>query len=741
MKNKNMKSITLFFPILFLMSVFGYSQPKKAEDIREFIWGENDTYKAIPETPQKWKNESAIVIFDNQNHYYNKSKKSLDNFFLTRRIIKLNDKAAVERFSEFNYPTFVIDGIKEIKTWMGIKIIKPNGEVKEIDVEKEKIKTSTDKAVYYYGFIKSKVKSDQIYKLAIPQLETGDIIDFYIYSYEEYKTDGNYVMDPIETTLNGEYPIMDFLLKLKVENDFFINFNSYNGAPNLEDITKPKQRDKEYQITAKNIEKKESLQWIYPLVEYPAYKFQICFAKSGSYEKSTFAFLSEKEDIVKKNVSQDEILKKFKSPISLDIVEKNIKRYFKDKQYSKEELAKEAYYYMRHFYFNQYIEAAVADNKNLVVWSPYEHYSANAVVITYNHKFLSRYASFLKKNKIPFEIVLTKKRYDGTMNDLLIRKNLEWLIKVNTTTPFYAFPIDNHTMIGWIPSLLEGNDAYSLKYDKKYFRTETIEKVTLPVSLHSNNNSTEISSITFSDDISSIQVEKKSHHKGHNKISEINRRLTYLDYLPEERKKYGTAPFIEFLKKKARKKYEELNNAYIAKFTKEKLEQLEETTETEYGFEVDDYKHQIDKTSRYEINDDFVFTEYYSIKNSLIKKAGSNYIFEVGKLIGSQVAIEEKDKKRAENIYMSYPRSYNNEIRITIPKGYTIAGIDKLNLKVKNETGGFVSEASLKDNTLTITTNKYYKNNYEPNSNWDSMLEFLEASYQFSQEKILLKKR
>ena len=43
-------------------------------------------------------------------------------------------------------------------------------------------------------------------------------------------------------------------------------------------------------------------------------------------------------------------------------------------------------------------------------------------------------------------------------------------------------------------------------------------------------------------------------------------------------------------------------------------------------------------------------------------------------------------------------------------------------------------------NKIIIKTTKYYSNYYEPNSNWKKMLDFLEVSYQFTQEKILLKK-
>jgi hypothetical protein len=89
---------------------------------------------------------------------------------------------------------------------------------------------------------------------------------------------------------------------------------------------------------------------------------------------------------------------------------------------------------------------------------------------------------------------------------------------------------------------------------------------------------------------------------------------------------------------------------------------------------------------------------------------------------------------------MSFPRSFENEITFNIPEGYSVSGLEKLNKKVENETGGFVSTAEIKGNQLVIKTLKYYKNYFEPNANWNKMIQFLDAAYQFTQEKVLLKK-
>ena len=134
------------------------------------------------------------------------------------------------------------------------------------------------------------------------------------------------------------------------------------------------------------------------------------------------------------------------------------------------------------------------------------------------------------------------------------------------------------------------------------------------------------------------------------------------------------------------------------------------------------------------------YEESFKIKNHLIKKAGQNYMIEIGQFLTSQAEIDKKDKERTNNVYMAFPRSFENEITFEIPAGYAVSGIEKLNKKVENATGGFSSTATISGNKLIIKTTKSYNNYFEPNSNWPKMIQFLDAAYQFTQEKILWKK-
>ena len=141
------------------------------------------------------------------------------------------------------------------------------------------------------------------------------------------------------------------------------------------------------------------------------------------------------------------------------------------------------------------------------------------------------------------------------------------------------------------------------------------------------------------------------------------------------------------------------------------------------------------------MNSYLTYNETFAINDALIKRAGPNYILEIGKLIGGQITINEIEYERTKPVQMNFPRSYNYNITLKLPEGFTVSGLDKLNKSVDNATGSFISTAKVEGSNLVITTSKNYKHNYETSANWPKMIAFLDEAVQFTNEKILLKKQ
>jgi hypothetical protein len=124
----------------------------------------------------------------------------------------------------------------------------------------------------------------------------------------------------------------------------------------------------------------------------------------------------------------------------------------------------------------------------------------------------------------------------------------------------------------------------------------------------------------------------------------------------------------------------------------------------------------------------------------MVKKAGDNLLVAVPGLIGEQLFITQDERKREEDAFMGFPRSLRNVINFTIPAGYKAVGVQNLNMNIENEVGTFAVQASVEGNSLNILVKKLYKQMTVKKEDWGKLLQMLDAAFNFSQKKILLKK-
>jgi len=718
--------LTLLFVCITGMAL---AQDKAKAEIKESFWGKDDAYKKSNTIPDKWKNESAVVIYKNENYDFHKFGQNVTYISSVRKRIKLLDQAAVTEFSEFSFKDRFMSSkgggwtFKKGTNVIGIKVVKSDGTEREINVAEEAVTTDDQK------------------KIAISNLEVGDIIDFYYHSTEPFKSKFQYGFEPVEQTLGDDYPIMNMKITFRTENDFFVNFATYNGAPELKQVPSEDSSERRYELVATDIEKNDFPRWFYPLAELPCYKFQVYFARSGKFEELATAYLPEKEDIIKKSVSKEEILNYYESKFRPYGDIGDIKDFLKKKTFKNNaEKVREVYYYTRHAYYTRYIEAFIADDTKII--NPYEVYGyyKNPVFLRSEREFINHFMVFLKDQKLDYDIIVATPRVNGTIQDLLIENNASVMLRVNTEEPVYLQFFTPYTNADQINYTIEDTDAYVLKISKGK-RVTDIETVKLPASAYKDNFTKEVVNVTLSTDLNTVNVKRQSSLFGHNKDHEQDDKMYFFDYVYEDYGKYGTEQLIDLVRNKKRKEqYGKEFDALKAKLKDKQKKEFEESAESEFGFEIEDHKLEITSTGRFGKATPFTFDDEFNVKNNLIKKAGANYVFEIGKLIGEQTDIEEKELKRTNNIYIAFPRSFEEEITMTIPDGYTVTGLDKLNKKVENATGGFVSTATVEGNMLKVKAYKYYTRSYQPNSNWKDMVAFLDAAYQFTQEKVLLKK-
>lgn len=140
---------------------------------------------------------------------------------ITRRRIKLNDRDAVNSYSSVYFR------IGSANDGAGIKVIKSNGTVQDVSLRNAVYVEDNDdvpstfqpyigKASTYYDKSKSRVI---YYKIAVPDLDPGDIIDYGTIFYDDntVKKMSYIEFDPIYFVCTREYPVLSQKFEIDTE--------------------------------------------------------------------------------------------------------------------------------------------------------------------------------------------------------------------------------------------------------------------------------------------------------------------------------------------------------------------------------------------------------------------------------------------------------------------------------------------------------------------------------------------
>lgn len=697
-------SLLLLFTIVGFSSMMAQSEEEKK--IKADIWNNGGEEFKVTAIPERWQNESAVVIASLIDYNADFTTKmiglSVTQMYVEKITshyrIKLLDLASVKEYSELNFREKFVDmsvtGKAKSYFIIGVKVIKSNGTEKEIDLSKA-VKTDSDS------------KNDL--KIAIPDLEVGDIIDYFSASKDEYTAgyegglSDNYLFE-------GKYPVMKNRISITLPQEYTIDFKVFSTAPEFKKTQNGK--DVTWALEDNMREKSQNILWTYEHRTAPEIRFvrnrysgynstpeQVAnnFASSFGYNVSNIGFIA---DFMNQN------FKKEKDP---------------------EKIVNEVYCLLRNpIYLQAYF--------NIEQGHPLD-------VDYVNDTYFSLISKYLIKSKISHNIMVLPSRNYGEFKDQL-RINADAVIRVNTTPPIYIPRMTPFALPNEIPYEYEGIDGVISTTLPKNMAADLTQKA-VPASTYQQNTTTTTLNVSFNgDDRSELDVKRNVVSKGHNKSAHQYMVVTNYDYLKEyDQPKYQaeSSHLIGGILKQYNKEKEKLAQRMTQDYN-ERDKNIKEDIEKSMEIKVKEYKNfQLKSVGMWPESPDNVYNDEFTTEN-LIKKAGPNYILELPVLIERQTEVTEKDKKRDRAIYMNYARSFVNEINFTIPEGYTVEGIENLNKKVENSTGGFESSATLEGNVLHIKAKKYYAANFFPSWDWPKMIEFLNAAVDFTNTKVLIKK-
>ena len=717
---------TLLNILVFSLLAINISAQNNIESakIRDKIWNKIGNEYQNTTIPDKWKNESAIILLQDFQYHFDRKRNEVSSEISFHLRIALLDKAAVKEYSEFSFTEYFVGTSNHQynrgRTYNGFKIIKPNGTERIVDM-KNSVSVHSD------------IFDNPVKKIAIPDLQEGDIIDFYYHTIEVTNAEyGYHSFSPILATLGANYPIAYSRRKFEVDNTFFVNYRSLNGAPKIKYFKEESSRI--FTLNTLNIEKIEAPYWFYPYRSLPTIKFQVMHSKNPLFNNYLSGFVSDKGILKSKldtfdianfgNLLVSKLPKINKVDIDKlkDFTAKN-GNYFDG--LSSRERTKQVYYYLYHVAIKERLErySLSLDKAEIPGLSDYS--------------FVQNMAAFFNKLKLRGELLLTPSRDFTSMEDALFKGEFGFIIRSSGQGDLYFGNVNLHPHTNSIPTEYEGAEAYVFPFGRETWEPQ---KETLPISNYKSNRTVVSSEFSFDSNMEKMKLHNNTKTFGHNRDWFQYRLLKMYDYLINENRRMAIPSILTEVSGNEKVGLSETILEYKKSSERECIEVLENLVSNELKTvdpEISNFK--IIKNGRFD-EGSFEF-EYDAEFTGLLQKAGDNYLFNVGFLIGQQKEIKERNMTRKEDIYMSNARSQVNIISCTIPADYNIEGLEKLTLNVVNETGGFISSASMNGNILNIKTEKWFTNNFEKAENWSKMVDFLEAAYEFTGVKILLKKK
>ena len=720
---------------------------KESEAMRKQVWAWEKPQFNVREVPAQYNNASKVVLA-HHTELTADSKSKFQFYVITfgvkkeqtltevvREMVKLNDKNAVTEYSELSFTQFQkrsgFYAVDKTTAYVGVRIIKPNGTIKEINAD---------------DIILTKDGSNEKQaKVAIPDLQPGDIMDYFIATEQQMTNDLS--SKSYQVLLFDDAPILSLSFHGQLGKKYAIDYRSYNGAPELQ-VGKNDDRDIIIDVEKNNLPPFETSLWVTPGRQLPFIRMNISLGYRGPGRKF---FNSKKPGEINKLTSSEEALDNKTSSLNniyyanywmkaarvqFNDIESDAKKLSKQqdikfKELSDDEKAAQLFYTFR------YTKLLNFDIDNIAKKIDIGSYKFNNMGINFY--------CILKAADVESNITMSGTRDWIDLNEAMDASDISTVTNLAGSGKFlhlsnvYDIPFT-------IPSNLEGitetqNLSFTNKATSAHNDLSTGPK--MPISTSDKNAHLENLKITLTSDKGALAVKRSTTMKGYYKYDKQKDLLLYEDYLESERKIFHEEKtLLEDLEdgKKSRKYVDEVKSAF-AEARKKQVDAFTSEAKDNFEQEVTNMKDcKTDKLGVRHTDPDFVYSSSFTL-GGMVKKAGNNIIVEIGKIQGQPLVVQPEHRKRDLDIHMPFARSIEYQVELAIPDGYSVEGVSALNKKVDNETGYFSAEATATDKLVTITVKKHYLHIFEPVKNWDKLMQFMDAANDWVNTKLLFKKK
>lgn len=684
---------------------------KLAQKVRQEVWSSTPADFQKRTVPDRYKNASAVILSyyrELSTDYYRKATADLVlNLRLTRQIdctdmermlIQINDKKALKDYSEFTFKTksrkWTWGYHHKTQTVLGIRVIKKNGNVQEVSLDD------------YVDVKEGKNDKDLSQKIAVPGLEVGDCID--VFSLDQIDTQEQQ-LDPFYFVLRQDEPVLYTKVHCVLDQSLATVYRTMNGAP---DFTQTTDKDKNAvldMVMDKPIDAESSI-WYNPLEQSPFIEMYITptKAKVAVVEKAmrqkgvrgnpdVTPILQDDWKLLKSYVSKGGY-----SPAGLPSTYKSVFKSAKKEGMSAEEKADRIY--------------------------SFEYVSGGA-----SQRVFNTVANYLRKLGVEIEMGITTPFGALPVDKLINYNSTSWFFRLKGTDVYY-FPGTYPKVASEIPYIYQGRKAYM---------QDSEEQITIPVSQAEDNKS--VNDMVVKLDGTKLDISRKVTYSGEQKMygqslvspdntlfgsSQLEAYWRYLKYDDKD-------PYSCYTKKESA----ELKGAFN-EYRKNAIDPFKaEISSYHDGDPVQVGDYGVDCVGIRRDSSNFVYHVDY-VMDGMVKRAGNNYLLSVGKLIGSSLKLEGKDRERIDDVWrkMAFVDEWN--IEIPLPQGYKVSAeaLKKIETSVANECGEFTVKATAGNESVKVYVRKCFAHRVEPVSNWSKLLALVDACSAFTDKQMVIAK-
>lgn len=684
---------------------------KLAQKVRQEVWSSTPADFQKRTVPDRYKNASAVILSyyrELSTDYYRKATADLVlNLRLTRQIdctdmermlIQINDKKALKDYSEFTFKTksrkWTWGYHHKTQTVLGIRVIKKNGNVQEVSLDD------------YVDVKEGKNDKDLSQKIAVPGLEVGDCID--VFSLDQIDTQEQQ-LDPFYFVLRQDEPVLYTKVHCVLDQSLATVYRTMNGAP---DFTQTTDKDKNAvldMVMDKPIDAESSI-WYNSLEQSPFIEMYITPTKT----KVAVVEKAMRQKGVRGNpdvtpILQDDwkLLKSYVSkggysPAGLPSTYKSVFKSAKKEGMSAEEKADRIY--------------------------SFEYVSRGA-----SQRVFNTVANYLRKLGVEIEMGITTPFGALPVDKLINYNSTSWFFRLKGTDVYY-FPGTYPKVASEIPYIYQGRKAYM---------QDSEEQITIPVSQAEDNKS--VNDMVIKLDGTKLDISRKVTYSGEQKMygqslvspdntlfgsSQLEAYWRYLKYDDKD-------PYSCYTKKESA----ELKGAFN-EYRKNAIDPFKaEISSYHDGDPVQVGGYGVDCVGIRRDSSNFVYHVDY-VMDGMVKRAGNNYLLSVGKLIGSSLKLEGKDRERIDDVWrkMAFVDEWN--IEIPLPQGYKVSAeaLKKIETSVANKCGEFTVKATAGNESVKVYVRKCFAHRVEPVSNWSKLLALVDACSAFADKQMVIAK-